>query len=379
MKAVGVITFHQSLNYGAMLQACALQHAVAGLNHECRIIDYYRDIDHYRGLVKPSSTLVSPDMNRLKQAAVLVDRLLTYRLQAVRKTRSEAFRRDYLKLSERAYLDYGSLDAHPPLYDVYITGSDQVWNPFNPLALDPYFLAFAPCGRRRISYAASFGVSSVPEKFHEYYAKALEKMDRISVRETEGVRIVRELCGRQAEWVLDPTLLLTSEQWAEIASPNEIHEPYILCYTLSRMPYLHDVAKIISKKTGYRVYKIGNEIFRWTQLGVRNIFDAGPREFLRMFLNASFVLTNSFHGTAFSINFGKPFFSIGRPPRNTASVGSRITSLLDLVGLSSRRLVTGTPMPTGDPLDIDYSGPHRVLCREREKSIQFLRESIEVQ
>ena len=371
MKNIGIITFHESINYGGILQAYALQKILADIGYDPEIIDY----------CSPQRGLASLSRFRRVQHFVwhaVVKKML---VGAVRQKRTEDFRRKYFQRSAQKYFDAETLHAEPPQYDAYITGSDQVWNPKNISNDSSYFLTFAPEGKRRISYAASFGVSQIQDRFVSDYAKRLNQIHYLSTREVEGKLIIEQLTGRNAEIVLDPTLLLDQEQWRRIAVPYQSLGPYILCYYMPGDTAVNKsitaFAYQVAGKTGCRVICVGQKEYMRLLPWKNSVFDAGPAEYLGLFQNASFVVTNSFHGTAFAINYRKPFLvPINKELPPERALSSRITTLLKKLKLEHRLLPAGADLPEKYVLDLDYKAVEVILEREKQNSLAFLKNAL---
>lgn len=366
MQKVGVLTFHHSLNYGAVLQAYALFQTLVSLGHQPELIDY---IDPNHGLHTKGA------LKRFQRS--LEKRVLDFTMRRTRKKRTRHFLNSHLEFSEHTYRDPCQLEKCPPEYDHYIVGSDQVWNPHIVGSDSSHFLDFAPTGKTRISYAASFGLDALPPGYMDQYATWINRLDYISVREQQGLEIVRQLTGRNAELVLDPTLLIDDAQWAGLAESAAPSEPYILCYYILDDCVMNDkiqsIARSISKRTGWSVVSIGKRAF----ISDRGLLKAGPAELLTLFHYASFVLTTSFHGTAFAINFRKPFYT----PLNYSLIGnlavlSRITSLAELLGVQDRLLDASQPLPKHLDIDMDFDSAHELLKEERKSSIRFLERAL---
>lgn len=377
---IGIITIVRVNNYGAELQAYATQKVLRDLGYDAEIIDYlfYK---HPRYInTKESKPLFKYNFKK-KIAEFLYPRISKYRilfqgngLDLQRQKRFEAFHLANTCFSDE-YRSMENLKEAQMDYDAYIVGSDQVWNPGNYTSLDPYFLKFAPKGKRRISYASSFGVSSLPADTLDYYRQSLNDLDHISVREKNAVDIVKEVSGREAQWVLDPTLLLDADSWREVAKyPEGLPSQYVLLYELTPCPDLKKHAKQIAASKGCKVVRITKDARQMEpDEDVINIMDAGPAEFVGLFDKAEFVLTNSFHGTAFSINLNKDFFVV-TPARKKNN--SRQQSLLSLMGLEDRLLYEGATMPT-DSVSIDYTAPNAQLDIQRKLSITYLMQSLD--
>lgn len=368
---IGIITYHLSTNYGAVLQVYALQKVLANMGYSSEIIDYNN----------PKKALSSlPHYRRIQHFMwhKVVKKML---VGTKRQKRTDEFRQKHLQISTKKYLDSKTLHLDPPYYDAYITGSDQVWNPKIHNNDSSYFLTFAPKGKRRISYAASFGVSKIPDRFADDYTKWLNQIDYLSTREIEGQQIIKKLTGRQAEITLDPTLLLEQEEWNQIADPYKSSKSYILCYYMPGDKLVNEsitqLAQQVSSFTGWKIINIGQKEYMRLNPLINSIFDAGPAQFLGLFQNASFVVTNSFHGTAFSINYKKPFFvpiNLSLPPEKALS--SRITTLLETLNLEHRLVPAGKDLPKVDIFEMDYQTADTILQQKKQISIEFLRNAL---
>lgn len=379
MTKVGIITILKVNNYGAELQAYATQKALQLWGYDAEIIDYlfYKNPRHKR--TKMSAPTAKMSMKKHLQEwlfPIIANwRARNYReAQEARNHKFELFHSENTKQSE-CYDTIDKLMGAQLDYDVLMSGSDQVWNPGVYSCLDPYLLRFGTEKMKRVAYASSFGVSSLPDDVKQYYKEALQNYDAISVREDKAVDLVRSVSGCDAQLVLDPTLLLNKEQWLEVAKPVGRLPviPYILIYELSEIPYIKQVAQYVSMQTGMPIVRIcKNASVEDAEPEILNIIDAGPAEFLYLFSKAGFVVTNSFHGTAFSINFGKQFYTI---IPNGKSNNSRQKSILKLMGCEGRMLIEGSPMPEIKTLDTDKVG-EKLQC-EREKSMNYLKNAID--
>ncbi len=371
MPTVGIMTFHNSINYGAVLQAYALKKKLSDMSIDAEFIDYH---DHAR------FNKNRPFMLRARHYAwQYIAKLLT---GSTRQRRTDSFCQKYLRVSPNKFQSAELLYADPPLYDAYIVGSDQVWNPSCYGGEDPsWFLSFAPEGKRRIAYAPSFGVSKVLHVYEDKFREWLGKIDHLSVREIEGKDIIFQLTQREAEIVLDPTLLLTENEWEEVRVPQSSTRPYILCYFMGNdqkvIKAILDIAKGLSKQTGCDIIRIGQKDYMRLNFYANSVFDAGPSEFLGLIHNASFVVTNSFHGVAFSVNFKKQFFipvNDKLPPEK--ALNSRVTTLLHTLDLEQRCVPIGSDLTDNNQLEIDYSKVTEKLDFERMKSIVFLQNAL---
>ena len=259
---------------------------------------------------------------------------------------------------------------------MYVAGSDQIWNPyiFQDKQFDPPFLLGFVREGRRIAYAPSLGVPELPEDKAEELRRFLTPFSALSVREKRGQVLLREAAGRDARVVLDPTLLLTGEDWGELAAAPKRQGPYILCYFVSDPGEAAPYALALSARTGWPIVQLAGTR-RKIDGAAELVFDAGPREFLGLFRHASAVVTNSFHGAAFSLQFQKDFFTSMSPRERAEPTFSRIYSLLSRLGCADRILGLDTTAPVDAP--IDYGAVYEKLAAARADSLSYLGAAIE--
>ena len=363
MKA-GLVTFYHIHHYGALLQAAATERAVESLGGACEIIDYYvnQNNDLFR---KPTG---------VGSAAADVHTALHYKALRDRYQRFERFSKDHLRISGHRFESLEELRSAELPYDLILSGSDQIWNPkiFPDGRFDPVFFgAFST--RRKIAYAPSFGVPHIPEGMEEELRSYLEQFSHISVRERQGREIVKEITGKDVPVVLDPTLLLTAEQWSAMAVPPDRSGGYILCYCISKPGALAPYIQRLAEETGLPVVQLCG-IRQKVHPKAACVLDAGPSEFLGLFQNASYVCTNSFHGTVFSVQFQKPFFTAVAPSELAAPESSRTFSILSRLGLTERIIGTGATAGLDDT--IDWADVDRRLRAARQSSLDYLRAAL---
>lgn len=380
MKRIGIITIVEVNNYGAELQAFALQKKLELLGYDAELIDYpfYKNKKHVR--TKSSKPWKALNLKaRLKEFLypylVRAKNLADYKSASKRSEKYKQFHLKHTRFSEKCYATVDSLYCADLPYDVCIIGSDQVWNPRSNTNLDPYFLTFAGDAIKRISYASSFGVSAIPADLKEHYAERLQGLHQISVREAPAVDLVRELSGRKALHVLDPTLLLSEREWINYLEEPALSEPYILIYALSATDYIMRMASHLKKLTGYKIVRIAKDASsRNVHDNIHNVTDAGPSEYLGWFHRAAMIITDSFHGTAFSVNFNRPFFTIV-PTHKTNN--SRQQSLLGLLHLQNRIIPEDRIFPSATDIPVDFQQANFLLKKEKEASVNYLRNAIE--
>ena len=372
---IGIITILNVNNYGAELQAFALHHKLKLMGFDNEIINYlyYKNRDYQtekasRPLIKTSAK------NKFKDFVLKwIDNYSAFRypqLAQTRKERFEAFHRQHTALS-KSYTRYSTLYHANLNYDIFMVGSDQVWNPNNGTNLAPYFLTFAPKNTKTISYASSFGVSSIDQSLYPQYKEWLSHIDCLATRETDGVKIIGDITGREATHVVDPTLLLSKKDWEDLMVPYKTAEPYILLFEFKRSAYVMDLARKIQKKTGYKIIRIcKNEMPVDSDDDILNIRDFGPAEFLGLYANASIVLTTSFHGSIFSLIFEKPFYTITPASKNN---NSRQEDLLSRLNLKDRLIREGESFSLNSLYQTDFQEVNRQLKDQINLSEEYLK------
>lgn len=361
----GLVTFYEIHHYGAALQAAATQRAVKEFGHECEIVDYF--------VAQNNSLFQKP--TGVGSAAHDIHTALHYPPLKRRYERFEAFKKAHLQISAHRYESFAELKNTKLPYDVILSGSDQIWNPkiFPNRRFDPVFFGtFSDC--RKIAYAPSFGIPKIPEEMEEELRGYLRQYSHISTRESQGQEIVRRITGQDVPVVLDPTLLLNRQQWAEMASADYPAGGYILCYCISKPGALEPYIQKVSQETGLPVVQLCG-IRRKVSPKAQQVLDAGPGEFLALFQNASYVLTNSFHGTVFATQFQKPFFTTVSPAEMAAPERSRIFSLLERLGLADR--IIGKGDTAAWDASIDWDAVEQRLLAHRRESLRYLQAALE--
>lgn len=317
---IGIITMHKVRNFGSVLQAYALQQVIKRLGFDNEIIDY-----RYPKKVRKNITFSSA----VHTAYIFLCNLIVGFPKCKQQKKFDSFYRKNLSLSSLEVNE--SSVTSLPIYDGYITGSDQVWNPRFAGHDTNFMLAFAPDDKPKISYASSFATTEISGEFHELYARYLSRYDSISVREQSGVTIVKELTGMDASVCCDPTLLLRAQEWDKLAKQSNLNlnYKYILVYPIKYMynpyPKLYDIVSMVQKELGYMVIYLEGRKEDAFRTNSKLIKSAGPEDFVYLIKNAEFVVTTSFHGAAFSMIYNKPMFGLV----NKANTNdSRMQSLL---------------------------------------------------
>lgn len=387
MTKIGIVTFVKANNYGAELQAYALQKKLNMLGYDAEVLDLEKE----QGVMSSSKRNIYISLkNRIRYYGFW--RGCNKFIQAVLETLSERQanknNQEQIKAKHKIFEhffenkikhspEYIKLDdlANKNLpYDIYIAGSDQIWNYMQTNRLDVFFLKFANrFHARKISYAASFSVPSIPKDLENVYKPLIENLDAISVRENNALEIISKLSRKKAVQVLDPTLLLNRSEWVnDVAKPNYLPNlnKVVVIYTLSGSKYIYELAKGIAKKLDANVVNIKNGFSRVKgDDGIIHIMDAGPQEFISLLNKAVYVITDSFHGTAFSINFNIPFTTLLNPVSN---INSRALSLLEMCKFTSRMIYDDGKNAFPKTLTVDFTETNEILAAWREKSVDYL-------
>ena len=375
----GIITIVRVNNYGAELQAFALQAFLNKEGYDAEIIDYLFCKNNKHKKEKQSKPFFKFPFKRVVKEFIFkeynkVANLLFFRRYKRRNNAFDAFHNKFTRFSVEQYKSYSQLYSNPPIYDVYCVGSDQVWNPYNYTSLYPYFLTFAPEGKKKISYASSFGVSHIPKEVINIYSDCLKTFNHLSVRESTGSEFVHTLIGMRPPVVLDPTFLLNKKDWDSVASDKYNNErPYILLYILKESKFIEKESIRLSQELNLNIIRIRKNAIGLDNRNkkIKDVWDASPSDFISLFKNSRLVLTNSFHGTVFSIIMERNFYTI-LPKENERN--SRQVDLLNSLGLTDNLVYEGNQLL---PTTINFSEVSEKMNSMRNESINYLLESIE--
>lgn len=357
---VGILTFNYTENSGSLLQAYALQKTLNNFeNIECKMINY-----HKRGGVKP---IIFNNVFNLPLKNWTFSNIKKWSTRLIMFPRyfkkHNNFRNAYLKLFPQNEIKKNELEKLNNYFDAFIVGSDQVWNINSSQTDYAFFLDFVDNNDKKIAYAASFGENVIEEKDRQKLADEIGKFNNISVREISGQSICKELINRDVELVLDPSLLLNKEDWENVAIlPNK--KNYLLVYVLEKNKNVEEYINSLSQKEDLEIIRIWRS--RLVDSNGKCLDIVGPLEWLGYFINAKYVVTNSFHGICFSINLHKEFFVALRNKEND----SRIVSVLQRFNLENRII------NLNEREKIDYIKIDNYLTEERKKSIDFLKKAL---
>lgn len=363
-KKIGILTLNGYNNYGNRLQNYALEEVIRSLGFEVEtiIVDRGSDEKLVSRLRKMSSFREAFDK--------ISNRIKLYSNREIIDSRKKTFM-DFSKkyINETEFvLSKNSIPADlSDKYQYFIVGSDQVWNPNNLHGTSFFFLTFAE-KKKRIAYAPSFGISEIGEKDIPNYKNWITDMHKLSVREDAGTKIIKELTGRDATVLVDPTLLISREKWLRVSkkAPNKPDKNYLLTYFLGGIPDKYEKEiKRIAKMNKLNIVNLGN-------IREKKAYSAGPSEFIDYIEGCSMFCTDSFHGTVFSIILNKPFIVYERV--GTMAMFSRINTLLEKFNLESRKAENINF--DKDIFNIDFSNIPLILDTERQKSLNFLKDAL---
>lgn len=363
MKKIGIVTWHNNPNYGGLLQAFALQEVIKKMGYEPEFINYRHDINSTKKKM----------IRVIKNIYMMIFKPKIYN----GRRKKMKFAVNYLNISIPYYTYNDLKKSTNQTYSACICGSDQIWsnnNGINPF----YYLDFFE-ESRRISYAPSIGYNYISDSLHEQFKEYILKINYLSIRERKGAEIIKSITGRDAKVVLDPSLLLDKKEWLDKTeykkrklSPKE---NYILLYILGDNEDHVNYAKKLSSYTGYKLIALETKYGKINDLEIVN---GDPFDFIDLLSNASYILTDSFHGVAFSINFEKQFIVFKRfKDEEKKSQNSRIYNILDKLNLINRLINSDAPVSYMEENFIDYNRIIPLLDSERNHSLKFLKGSLE--
>lgn len=363
---VEIVTLHRITNFGSMLQTYATQTAIEKLGHQAEILDFVPIGMTYKRALFPAG-----NTSFIIQAAKFIPRFICLTTEfAVMKD----FIKRYIKVSPKLYHNYQEILDDIPDADVYLSGSDQVWNTQNHNPdddLKAYYLGFAPKGKKRVAYAGSFGKNDFTETEIEIMKEYLTKYNAISVREDDGLNVLQRLGFNNGVHVVDPTLLLSGEEWKDFASEHKKPKGnYIFVYNLNRNKLIKEIAVRLSKETGLKIINFA-DTYDFIP-GAKNRLVNNAFDFINHIADAEYVVTDSFHGTAFSINLNRNVVAVKAPRYN-----SRLESILRLTGMQSRMVENVEAGVKIAMQPIDFVEVNKKLNAAREISWNYLKKALE--
>lgn len=364
---IDIITLHRVVNYGSVLQTYALQEVFKDKGNEVEIIDYYPERLHIMGMTKR----IKDKSEKLKNNILWRNlcRIIMFPSYIMRFWVFRKFLKKYINLTPKTYYKAEELYDDIPEADIYCTGSDQVWNSgWNEKIETPFFLDFVPANKKRFSYAASFGKSSLEEWEKKQTKEMLSKYSDISMRELSGVKILEEL-GLKGINVLDPTLLLNKKEWMKIASNKYKDKRYVLVYNLNRNKKIDKYVEKLAKEKNLEIFYISYALHEVIKKGKMKC-NVCVEDFLALIANAQYVVTDSFHATAFSINFNTQFMIVFPEKYST-----RVESILKVTGLESRIVKDYLNISLADE-KINFENANNKLEEQRRIANEYIEKAI---
>ncbi len=376
MKA-GIITMHKVPNYGSHLQAYALQEAVNDMGYDAELIDYKYPNEYHiardKDLTKKKLSLGGFIKSVLKSPIIIFNKIIFARQRKL----FHDFEDKFFKLS-CTYKSQEEIKKEKTVYDIYITGSDQVWNPRFACGDDVYMCNFGDFEKPRVAYGASVAATNIPESMKSIYKENLAKYKSIGIRDASSKESLEKITGRNIDVVCDPVFLRSKSQWNELSKLSKLKLPkkyiliYILTYSFEPYPQIIKIIEDVKNNLNLPVVFVNTSLRHYFQIKPdKNIFTASVPDFLKLFANASYVITTSFHGTAFSLIFQRQFLSI----INDSKKDSRISDLQKTVGLSNYTTMNDYNSSLLGK-QIDYNAINANVEQMIHKSCDFLKNAV---
>ncbi len=338
---VRTITCHDVYNAGAKLQSLALMRWFENRGHQVEIIDYrpYYLTSAYKlfGINNPRYR-----SNPLLALVYIIGHLPKKIKMLTQRKAYDRFSAEYLRYTQRRYTTYEELCDNPPQAELFVAGSDQIWNPLFPNGRDfSYYLGFAKNGLK-CSYAASFATPTIGDKYKSLVTSYLENLDYISVRETSGLNILNECGISGGRNVVDPVFLFSKTEWLNMLPIKDINEDYILVYDFDGSQEVKHIAQKLAAKNNSKIYTIQD--LPYSDKVLNNI---DPIGFLSYIIGARTIISNSFHATAFSLIFHKDFWVVKRKE----NINTRMADVLSMVDLPQRIIDDTYNLSEAEPIN----------------------------
>ncbi len=381
-KKIGLAVCYDTLNFGSQLQVLATIRKIEELNYATEIIRYKKKITPFFVLqTLPrlfNISFIQSKLARKKRKKEIQKYPMIASDISKRNKRFNEFVDKYFTNLSKPYPGWETLvKKASQKYDAFLCGSDQLWLPKN-LGSHFYTLEFAPDNKPKIAYATSFGVSKIPNYQRRITTKYLNRFQALSTREISGQKIIEELTEKKAPVVCDPTLLFDAENWNNIIPVRKIiEEPYVFCYFLGTNTDHRKAATEFKNSTGLSLVTcpfLDNFVLSDRKFGDIQLFDIDAADFINLIRHAEYILTDSFHGSVFSILYHKKFLIFDRFKEGANSRNSRIESLCTFLGLEERRFAD-TVVPVVN--NINYNSVDSKIKKLRNQSIEFLQLALE--
>ena len=364
MKKVGIVTTHRQANWGSVLQCYALQTALDKLGYEAEVIDYFPEDVTLLGQIKRLRNKSSKFKNPVIYIAAIIAFSISY---VKRKIVFTKYIKKNLKLTSKVYYAASEINETTVPEDIYCCGGDQSLNGF--MMLD-VFDNLAP-DSIKVTYSSSFGKTTFTENEWKKEADCLKKFDLISCREESGIDIMKQMGIDNPQWIIDPAFLLSKEEWEIIASNRYDNKKFIMVYNLHHDKNIEIFEKELSKKYNLPVINVCNHWFELYRYG-KVLWAPKVEDFLSLIKNAEFVISDSFHATAFSIIFHTKFISVV-----PETVGTRIDNVLKLFGFQDRMVATGTVITENNEKtlisEMNCENIDLIINREKNKAVEYIK------
>lgn len=359
-KDIGILTWFDHDNYGGSLQAYSLQYILKQFGYSSEFIDY-----------KSKKTIKSYVRKNLKYFLHYVPFLLPKKYHKFIKSKFRKFEHDFLDITKEIYTKDNIEDANDK-FKGFICGSDQIWAPnvFDSI----HFLSFVD-DKPKLAYAPSIGLNRIPKELKDKYSSLIHDLDSVSIREKKGSQIINDICNIEAKVVVDPCFLLNKKYWDNFAKDPHLNEDYIFVYLLgANEKHINEVKKLASK-LDCKIISLSRYEIEGEERQLGDPY-AGPKEFLGYIKNAKSIVTDSFHGTTFSLIFNKDFYAYERfSDNNPINQNSRIYNILNKADINERLIKFNKPI-NYKTSDIDYKKVNLNLDQEINKSLEYLKNNL---
>lgn len=386
-KKLALVTCYFQPNYGSQLQAYATQLLFDKLGVENETIC----IDGIQGEINKAKYKYF--LSRIWDINTVKDKWATVKKAVAAKTKGDEYKQN-MAMRRKMFYDFShtmfniskvyhskaEITSLAHNYCGFVVGSDQLWLPSN-IEGDYYSLNFVPTDVPKIALSTSFGISQLPKAQAAKAAKFLKRIDFISVRETSGQKLVKQLANRNVPVVCDPTILFTAEEWGCITKKDRFYEePYIFCYFLGNNPEQREFVKRVKEETGFKIVQLQHcDEYIKSDVCFPDYapYNVGPAEFVQLIRDAEYVFTDSFHASVFSLLHKKKFFTFRRYNNDSVvSTNGRLYSLLSLVGQENRLLKGNENVKVTLGMPIDYDKVHAKLAELRDFTKSYVKEAL---
>lgn len=385
-KSVGIITlYYMSNSHGGVLQAYALQKTINSFDYCAEQLSYLKIPDE--GVLETMVTKIIQTVRRTvveRHISILIQNFMTfivcnYYIKNNIKRYTNNFTSFNIKNipSSQKYSNSNISNASSR-YDIFVTGSDQVWNPI--WFYKPYFLDFVPDTKPKIAYAASISLSSLTNEQYALMKPLVSRINHISVREKNAIDLLKGMTTQNIEWVLDPTLLLTVSEWNAVSKDHNIKKPFILVYLLGDNKKNRQCAEKFAKEKGFLIVTmpfITTQRIWQLSYGDLHCY-GGPDTFISLIRDAEYIITDSFHTVVFSIIFKKRFVVLKRnADTEVGAMNERLYSLFEITGMG-QQLVSANMNELKEQIEnINYDGVDERIAFWREKSLKWLKAALD--